>query len=345
METNNQEPNLLEIIEKVKDYLRYLFSRKFIILIITAVFTGIGYLYVITRKTTYTGQVTFMLYEPDKGFSSLQSILGGGNVNTGNNKDLMIELLMSRRIIESTLLTHAEVNGKTDLLLIHLANLNGMKAIWDNNPRTKDFAFKKEQPTTALQMIQDSIINPLYWIIKGAETTDVNIKSSVMTVKFTYGDEQFTKVFVETQVKSLIEFYINRKTEKSKATVKFLEDKKDSITRALQDAEARLAGWKDTNRNLIKASGAVNEARLKQDVGILSNAYIQVMNNLEVAKLTLIDDTPVVQVIDNPKYPLERSITSKKIFMLVFGIVGFFLSSIFFIGKKLFNDFAQAQTK
>jgi hypothetical protein len=56
--------------------------------------------------------------------------------------------------------------------------------------------------------------------------------------------------------------------------------------------------------------------------------------NLEIAKINLRKETPLIQIIDTPKPPLEIEKPSKLKYLIIFCILGFVIS-IFFI--KLFE--------
>ncbi|MGC8025682.1 hypothetical protein ACP3WI_25235, partial [Salmonella enterica] len=63
------------------------------------------------------------------------------------------------------------------------------------------------------------------------------------------------------------------------------------------------------------------------DKTMLSTVYAEVVKNLELAKFTLSQETPVIQIVDNSLFPLIRNKVSK-----------IFQATIFFYNFLFFND-------
>ena len=123
-------------------------------------------------------------------------------------------------------------------------------------------------------------------------------------------------------------------------TVDFLQQKKDSLVGALRSAEYAFAAWKDSNQRLIKASGGAEEAKFRQDLTILSTAFSESSRQLEMAKLTLLDESPIVQTIDTPKYPLPKAVSSDwKFIATIVSIIGFVLIAALTVGQKYLVDY------
>ena len=66
--------------------------------------------------------------------------------------------------------------------------------------------------------------------------------------------------------------------------------------------------------------------------------YVQMIQNLESAKITLRKETPLVQVIDRPILPLDVSENNWKVAFIQGGIIGALLAIVFFIIRKMLKD-------
>ena len=73
----------------------------------------------------------------------------------------------------------------------------------------------------------------------------------------------------------------------------------------------------------------------------LGQAYGQVLQSLEIAKITLQKETPLYQIIDEPTLPLNMEKPGKLIYLLIGGIIGGILICGFLILKKLFIEFSR----
>ena len=57
---------------------------------------------------------------------------------------------------------------------------------------------------------------------------------------------------------------------------------------------------KDINQRIIKASGRLKELQLMRKVEVLNTMYLEIVKNLELSKLTLLNNTPIINIIDEP---------------------------------------------
>ena len=132
--------------------------------------------------------------------------------------------------------------------------------------------------------------------------------------------------------------YITYQTKQANNTLDFLQDRADSVFAQLEQSELEFAKIKDFNQRIIKASGRLKELQLMRDVEVLNTMYLELIKNLEISKMTLLNQTPIIQIIDRPILPLETDELSKNLFGILGGFLGIFLSIFYFIFSKLFHD-------
>ncbi len=164
-------------------------------------------------------------------------------------------------------------------------------------------------------------------------------KSGIITVAITTRSELLSKYFNEQLVKSVINFYVDRITEKGRRNVDIIQRRVDSVAGALRDAELTLARWKDASNQLVKAQGMIAEIKLRRNVEVNNSMYIEGVKQLEISKFTLLDQTPFLQVIDQPFLPLATKGKLAPIKGVIIGfIVGCLLAGIFVWIKKKVLD-------
>jgi uncharacterized protein involved in exopolysaccharide biosynthesis len=66
--------------------------------------------------------------------------------------------------------------------------------------------------------------------------------------------------------------------------------------------------------------------------------YLEIVKNLELSKITLLNKTPIINIIDEPILPLKDNKMSKNASAFIGGFLGFFLSCCYFFSRKLFKD-------
>ena len=132
--------------------------------------------------------------------------------------------------------------------------------------------------------------------------------------------------------------YISHQTAQANNTLNFLQNRADSIFSELEIAEENYARMKDINKRIVKASGRLKEIQLMRRVEVLNTMYLEIVKNLEISKLTLLNKTPIINIIDEPILPLKSTAISKNLAGLVGGFLGGFLCLIFLIFRKIFED-------
>ena len=116
------------------------------------------------------------------------------------------------------------------------------------------------------------------------------------------------------------EFYTHTQTAKARHTLDFIQNRADSVLNELKLAELSYARHKDSNFGMMRAR-LVGGVRLKREVEILNVMYGEIIKNLEISKVTLLNQKPLINVIDNPRFPLEVVRFSTMKGLLLFGLL------------------------
>ena len=81
-----------------------------------------------------------------------------------------------------------------------------------------------------------------------------------------------------------------------------IQHRADSIRAVMESKEDQLAALQDRTAFTIKAAGLINQGRLLRDIELLNLEYGEVFAQLELAKFDLRNKTPLVSVVDSPRY-------------------------------------------
>ena len=327
-ETDKDIVSLKGFIVSIQQWMRYLWRNWIIILVVVIVLAGLGALYASMQKTKYTAVLKFVLEDSKSsslgGYAGLASQFGldlggsgGSGVFTGDN---ILEFLRSRIIIEKTLLSSIDLGGRritlADLYLQINAKKGTTKAV--NN-------FPPDANRKTFSRMQDSILTNLFQTII---TANLNVqkpdkKLSFIVVRCKSTNEIFSRVFTERLMQEATDFYISTKLQRSKINVDKLEAKADSIEHLLNLKSYAVARNKDINLNPnpSRQVGTVGIELASIDKMILQTMYGEVIKNLELSKMTMEQETPIIQIVESPTFPLL-----KEKFSLLKGLVigGFF---------------------
>ena len=344
-ETQNDEISLKELVQKAGAWFAF-FKSKWKIIFLAGIIGGLlGLGYSFTKKTIYTAKLSFALEEKGTGGGNLSSLaaqfglgIGGseGGVFSGGN---MIELLKSRFLIEKTLLTSVNINGKPDLLLNRYIRFNKLDKAWAKKKNLVALKFTNSD-RTKFTLQQDSVLGVISngLIKNNIAVAQQDKKLSIINVVFASTDEIFAKVFSEKLIETVTDFYIETKTKKSRGNVMLLQNRADSVQRELNAALYGRAQFGDQNMGLIRQQAAVPKLKQEMRVQMLGTLYGELVKNLEFAKLTLMREEPLVQIIDQPILPLPKARLGKLKAMMIGGFLFGFLSLLGLGGKKVWND-------
>ena len=106
----------------------------------------------------------------------------------------------------------------------------------------------------------------------------------------------------------------------------------------LKNSEEEYARVVDVNQRIVKASGRLKELQLLRETQVLNTMYLEIVKNLELAKMALLNQTPIISVLDKPVLPLEDEKIPTPIFSILIAFLGTFFSIFFLIFKKFISD-------
>jgi len=217
----------------------------------------------------------------------------------------------------------AKINNKEDLLINHYIDINNKDIAFYGNSYTKDS------------------VRRIIWEYIVEDHLDIKFQSdqaNLITLSYTSLNEEFAKHFVDKLIDQMSKRYIAHQTAQANYSLGFLKDRADSVFLELKIAEEEFAKIQDINTRIVKASGRLKELQLRRRVQVLNAMYLELVKNLEISKVTLLNKTPIIHIVDKPILPLENDKTSKILAGLLGFFIGGFLSVFYFIFRKLFLD-------
>jgi hypothetical protein len=340
------EISIKDIISKIKEWYKFLLSHWILIIGMGILGGGVGCLYSFYKKPIYTASSVFVLEEASGGtsglgqYAGLASMVGidlgggGGGIFQGDN---LLELYKSRKMIVKTLLTPVIINGQKDLLVRRYLKFNRPTVTW--NFKEED---KASQQTDDFNRKKDSLLNIIVSDINKRFLTvsKPDKKLSIIDVQVISTDEQFAKLFNDQIVKNVNDFYVQTKTKKSQDNLSILEHQVDSIKRSLNQAITGVASSIDVNPNANPSRQILRVPSQRRQVDVQANSAIlgELVKNLEISKVSLRKETPLIQIIDEPVFPLERYKPGRIIFTVVGLFLSAFLTSMFLLIRNLFKN-------
>lgn len=349
--TDNDEISLKELVLKIKEWVAYL-KTKFLLIVLIGLIGGImGYTYAYFQKPTYKAVLTFALEEDKGGGGGLGGALGlassfgidmgggGGGAFAGSN---LMELMKSRLLVEKTLLNPVVVNKDTISIAEYFIRNNKLRESWVKKPELKNIQFLPTADRSKFTLQQDSVLQTLFKAVTDPKALSIlqkDKKVSITSIEVVSENENFSKVFCENLVKEISDFYIETKSKKSRLNTEILQKQSDSIRGELNGAITGVAAEMDNVYNLNPAFNVKSTPSKRRQVDVQANTAIltQLIAQLELSKVTLRKETPLIQVIDKPILPLEKEKLGKLKSLILGGFLAGFLTVLYLVFGRLYK--------
>jgi uncharacterized protein involved in exopolysaccharide biosynthesis len=346
---DNDEISLKELIQKIQEWIAYLKTQWKLIIGIAALGGIIGFVYASFQKPNYLATTTFVLEEDNGGGGGLGGAMGlassfgfdlgggGGGLFTSSN---IIELMKSRLVVEKTLLNPVQIAGKEISLADYYIQVNELKEGWSKKPAVANINFPVNADRAKFSLQQDSILQT---ISSGLTKNNLTIaqkdkKVSIISLTVKTESELFSKLFCEQLLKETSDFYIETKSKKSRLNVDILQHQADSIRAELNGAITGVAAATDNVYNLNPAYNVKKTPGTRRQVDVQANTAIltQLVAQLELSKVSLRKETPLVQLIDRPILPLEKEKLGSLKSLVLGGFLAGFLTILYLIVGQLY---------
>src|SRR5690606_31554335 len=153
-------------------------------------------------------------------------------------------------------------------------------------------------------------------------------------------DPKFSKAFVETLIENASNFYIETRTRKAKENLAILTHQVDSVRQELNDAISGVAAAADANPNPNRAFQSLRVGSQLRAVDVQANTAIltELVKNQELAKITLRNEKPVIQVLDKPILPLESDRIGKAKAIIIGGFLGGVLICLVLVMRHIYRQ-------
>ena len=328
---NEEKISLKNVFQGFKQWLVFIMDKRKKILYGSLITLALLLSYNYLKSPVYYANTSFVLEnDASASLGSLSSLASMSGINTSSlmsasnlfQIDNIQELYRSNNMLRQTLLEDVTINGKSQKLIDYFARAQKLEKKWvKEKVYLKDF-YKHEK---LYSRAQDSVLKEAIKLIKKdfLIVEKPNRNTSILNVGFKHKDEVFAKIFNEVLVNKVNSFYYKTQTKKTAFNLKVLQVQTDSVKRLLDMSFLALA---EIDQNLPNLNPLVKTAKVpyqKAMANLQANQaiYLEIVKQLELAKVTHRNKTPLIQIIDKPSFPLENS-RWKFLNVLILGIFG-----------------------
>ena len=315
---NEPEFSFNSLLKKLYDDLKYILKFKKALFLAIAIGALLGAFAAWYKSPTYTARLTFVVDDSKSGssggLSALAGQLGFNLDGMGGNSGVLAgdnvqELLKSQRLIKATLQTPYNVNSN-ESLADRYATVYKLNQRWLNySPDNRAVKFPVD--TSHYTRLQDSLLQEIALLVLkndfGISKTDK--KLAFFEVDATMKDERLAMLFCKRMIKQATDFYIRTKTTRLRNNVNRLQHRADSIGSILIHKTYVVSS---ANQSLLDLNPAYTSANAtveikERDKSVLSTIFSETVKNLEASKTMLAQETPTIQIVDDPELPLTKN--------------------------------------
>lgn len=320
---------------------RRIVNKWWLFLIIGLAGAATGYLYASKEKPVYQSYLSFALDEggSEDGISGVMGLASQFGISFGGAKnvfagDNIIEIMLSRRIIEDVLLSVDTFDHKPVTLIEFYLNEN------QNTYNKKDgIHFYPGELRKSFSYAKDSLLYNTFLDFKNkyilARRPDR--KLNIYELMVTSHNEKFSKAFTDKLIDKTNHFYAEITSRKNKETLEILEKRVPNMKNKLESSISDKAAIQDANLNPAFANALVPMQREETNTQVYGAAYAEMYKNLEIARFQYLKSIPLMQIIDAAEYPMNKIKMGKLKTAIIFSVIITFLFLLIFSTITLFR--------
>ena len=340
-----------EITIDISKILKVIGKHKWIILIVTILFSGLGVFIAINTPNEYVSQVQILPELESKdaagGLSKFKSLAGLAGVDLSSlNSSEAVRPDLYPNILQSTPFL-MDVMAIKIYAYKYKQTLAMSRFLAENNKRelaTKIFGESKDDDddmpvinpknipseTIKLDKKQDKLIKDLQKRI-GAT---LDKKSGVISISVKMQDPVVAATLVKYAQDYLTEYVVKYRTEKTKKDISFLNERLSEAKRRYDNALYAYSSYQDRNKSLFLNIAKDEGKKLQYEVDLSYNLYAELAKQLEEAKIKVHRETPIFKVLEPAQIPVKKSEPKRSVMVLGFAFLGFILSLIWVLIKN-----------
>ena len=338
-----QEIDLIELIQKM-------WVNRGLIIKVTAAFMVLGLLVAIFSSKVYTASCDVVPQSSDSSASSRMSslaALAGINLNQGQNVKVLsphvYENIMSSTTFRKELMqtmvnfekagrpvsfyeyyTSEEFNKPSvgDYVVKYTIGLPFviLKAIRGDKPKTEYVAVSGDGATAIESLTRDEY--NCMGILSRSVGITLDEKKGYVTISANMPEAVAAAQMAQATLTLLQKYITEFKIEKVQSNLDFVQERYDEAKRNFEDVQARRAKFRDANMNTSRYSARTELEKLDAEYTLTMNLYSSLASQLEQAKISVKETTPVLTVIKPVTVPYKKSKPQRSMILAAFTFLG-----------------------
>jgi len=131
-------------------------------------------------------------------------------------------------------------------------------------------------------------------------------KLSLIQLTAVHPDKYVAQALTEELIEQTSEYYVELLTKKARLNMKVLQREADSVRILMNANLTNSASSTDLNINPNRASLRIDQNRALVELQVSVALYGEIIKNLKLAEIGLRKQTPIIQIVDVPQFPLPK---------------------------------------
>ena len=165
-----------------------------------------------------------------------------------------------------------------------------------------------------------------------------NEKDGIVTVHFEMPEPLMAAEMTKFSVDLLQEEVIQFKIKNAEEQLRFTEERFSERKKEFEDAQMKLANFKDRNQNLSSAYAISQLQQLEANYNFYFDVYTELAKQVEQAKLQVAKDTQVFSILQPVTLPIEKSNIRGSFVVIIFSMMGFSFSIVYILASQYFKE-------
>ncbi|BBD44471.1 Lipopolysaccharide biosynthesis protein [Petrimonas sp. IBARAKI] len=165
-----------------------------------------------------------------------------------------------------------------------------------------------------------------------------NSRDGYIKLGYSFAEPEAAAAIADHLFKTLEKYVKDYKAQKQQDNLLFVESNYSEARKDFLQKQTNLAAFQDANRGLVSAMARTTERRLSSEYDIAFTVYNELAKQLEQAKLSVKESTPVLTIIDPVVVPQQRSTPRRSMIIAVFLFLGLIVSTGWVLIEPLVQD-------
>lgn len=367
MSQNNNSDKLTYEFDLI-EFVSVLWNRRLFILLLSTCCLTLSVVYLLlTNKeyTTYSELISLESSNSSTGLSKLGGLAGLAGIDLGGSPTGLSSAIYPE-VVES-------VPFKLQLLdsVLYFSELDTQLTIrdyfvyeyfptWDMSVKKYTIGlpklilrfFRSETNTPQLNFIKENDVyflgvNDKIGILGLDERVEITVLSDIGIIGITtlMPDPVAAAELNRVVLRMLKQYVTDFKLNKARENLEFIEKSYELAKVKFEKAQVDLAEFNDRNRNVVTSTARIENRNLENKYNIAFNIFSSVSSQLEQAKISLNEETPVFAILDPVVAPTSESEPNAPIILIASTLLGFLIALSYLFLQMFFQIYLNNNRK